>query len=640
MKKIAILILLSVVCLLSYSQEYDFFKHSYKFSKAGDQENDPRLDYYDVGFYFLNLTMDNASVDVAGSVIIDLNLLPEYSNELVFDLKSDMSVDSVKINGEIKSFTHSTDVIVVDYSHLSDYNADYDVSAQIFYHGTPSEGMFNESEWYGTGVYDFTYSLSEPYAAKYWFPCKQVLYDKADSSYCYITVPENLKAGSNGILVNEINVGGGKKRMEWQSSYPIDFYLISVAIGEYQDYSFYADIPNFTAQVLVQNFIPDNSVYLNTYIENINNTEDMLVMYSDYWGLFPHHMEKYGHCIVPLGGGMEHQTMTTLGNFDFILVTHELAHSWFGDYLTCANWQDIWINEGFASYGEYMSEDYLHPDGYELSWLGGCQALAKEATTGSVYVPFEELSSVDRVFNYRLTYRKGACLVHMIRYMIDNDELFFSALREFLSEYGNSTATAEDLKAVLETQTGIDFDPFFEEWYYGEGFPTYSVVWWQSGNEVSIEMNQTTSAITELFTIPMEFKIVYDDDTYFVTRQQVNANYCTYHIPVEGNVVNVIVNPSLAVLADISSIQSLGEEIYTDPAKIFPNPSDGRFNIMTEKSGSYYVEIFNAEGKKAGEFYFDGNTYPADLSGFAKGIYTLKLTGEGKTTFEKVVITE
>lgn len=628
------------ISLTVVSQEIDFNKRVSGNSRIADHETDLRVHQYDVGFYFLNLSMDNSDVDVVGWTRIDLNLMPEYEGELVFDFHSTMIIDSVHVNDVLTSYEHSSNLLVLNYSHVSDYNDNYDVSVTVYYHGTPSDGMFNNANWYSTNVYFFTYSLTEPYLAKYWFPCKQVLSDKADSSYFYITIPNDLKAGSNGILVNTVDVGGGKKRMEWQSSYPIAYYLISAAVSNYQDYSFDVDIPNYSTSVYVQNFIPDNSTYLAENEWFINRTGEMLVMLSDKWGLFPHHLEKYGHCIVPLGGGMEHQTMTTLGNFDFRLVVHELAHSWFGDYVTCANWQDIWINEGFASYGEYLGEEFIQPDGYELGWLNECQGLAKEAPTGSVYVPFEELSDVNRVFNYRLSYRKGACLVHMIRYMINDDDLFFATLREFLSQYGNSTATAEDLKVVLEAETGIDFDPFFAEWYYGEGFPTYSALWWQDGDNVHIELTQTTSATaTELFTIPIEFKIVYGDETFIVSRQEVASNFVSFDIPVEGSVDDVVVNPSLAVLADVSSIQAVENERLSAYAKIFPNPSNGSFTFYTVADKDYQYELVDLNGRIVNKGKFSGTEYKADFSDVAEGIYSLRLFGNNKLNVEKLVIT-
>ncbi len=91
----------------------------------------------------------------------------------------------------------------------------------------------------------------------------------------------------------------------------------------------------------------------------IDKTGDLILLYSDLFGDYPFANEKYGHCVAPFGGGMEHQTMTTLVNFSFLLVAHELAHQWFGDFVTCSTWQDIWINEGFASYAEYLANQYL-----------------------------------------------------------------------------------------------------------------------------------------------------------------------------------------------------------------------------------------------------------------------------------------
>ena len=642
MQKTTILfILLGLFTLnLLKAQEYDFDKHAYKFIKATDYENDSRVHHYDVGFYFLDLEMTNTSNAISGHARIDLNLEAEYNDELVFEFKSDMTVDSIKVNDVLCTYTHADDVIVIDYTHSTDYNENYQVSAVVYYHGSPSDGLFYDYDVYESQMFEFTYSLTEPYFAKYWFPCKQILTDKADSSYFYVTIPEDLKAGSNGLLVNEYNIGGGLKRMEWQSSYPIAFYLISISVADYMDYSFNADIPNYSETILVQNYIPNNTNYLDNNDWYINRTEEMLQVLSDAYGLYPHHEEKYGHCIVPLGGGMEHQTMTTLGDFSFRLVIHELTHSWFGDYLTCATWQDIWVNEGFASYGEYLGEEFIQPEGYELTFLQGAQNLAKEAPTGSVYVPFEEINDVGRVFNYRLSYRKGLCLVHMIRYMIDDDDMFFATMREFLDLYGNGTATGDDLKVILETETGIDFDPFFNEWYYGEGYPTYSAEWYKQGSDLHIELTQTTSAsATSLFTIPMEFEITYDDLSSEIVRQEVDANFCTYDIPVTGNVTDVTVNPTYAVLADFSSIQKAPEYSYPEKFKLFPNPSTGNdLKIVVDSYNDYRIDVINITGQVVFTAEYNTNEIYPDLSSLKQGVYFINLI-EGENIYtEKLVI--
>ncbi|MDY0141693.1 MAG: M1 family aminopeptidase [Bacteroidales bacterium] len=623
-----------------FAQEYDFDKHTYKFIKASDYQNDPRLNYYDVGFYHPELEMTNTSVVISGNVKILLDLFDDYSEELVFELKSNMTVDSVKINGNLLTYSHNDDIIVINYVHSDNFSENYQVLAQIYYHGEPLDGLFNDSEYYESQLFSFTYSLTEPYYAKYWFPCKQVLADKADSSYFSIILNENLKAGSNGLLVNEVSVGKGKKRMDWHSSYPIAYYLISVAVGDYMDYSFNSEIEEYGENIFVQNFIPNNSAYLESMSWYMHQVNDMLDVLSHLWGLYPHHSEKYGHCIVPINGGMEHQTMTSLGDFSFRLVIHELAHSWFGNYVTCASWQDIWINEGFASYGEYLGEEFIQPEGYEQGWLEECQSLAKEALTGSVYVPFEELNSVNRIFNYRLSYRKGACLVHMLRYLVNNDDEFFAALREFLYQYGNSTATAEDLKLVLETETGINFDIFFSEWYYGQGYPIYEALWYQNGTVLNIELTQTTTATaTPLFTIPIEFKIIYDDASFEIVRKNVDVNYSNYILNVAGLVTDVVVNPDLSVLANVSSVQSVDNHRISNVYKIYPNPSDKfQLTILSELDKDIEFSLLDMSGQIIFSGNYSGYKIVPDLTDVKTGVYLIKIN-DGEIIFtDKLVL--
>ncbi|HOK38444.1 MAG TPA: M1 family aminopeptidase [Bacteroidales bacterium] len=631
-----------IFCLLVLSSSLIFGQENKDLrdnkNRAGDHENDPRLFHYDVGFYWLDLNLTNNSLNISGNTKIYLNLLPEYANQLVFDFKNNMTVDSVKINDIIVSFIHSNDLIIIDYIHQFDFNEDYNVVAQIFYHGTPSDGLFYRTNWYDVGIYEFVYSLTEPYSAKYWFPCKQVVSDKADSSYVYVTVPQNLKVGSNGLLKAEYNIGGGFKRMLWESSYPIAYYLISVAVGKYQDYSFNVYVPSYDTNIFVQNYIPDNSQYLSSNQWNINRTSEMLIMLSEKWGLYPHAGEKYGHCIVPLNGGMEHQTMTTLGNFDFRLVIHELSHSWFGDFVTCANWQDIWINEGFASYGEYLGEEFIQPEGYEDGWLEECQNLAKQRPQGSVYVPFWSLNDVGRIFDYRLTYKKGACLVHMIRYIINDDDVFFSALREFLQIYGNSNATGEDLKHVLENYTGIDLNDFFTQWYYGEGYPLYEVTWGQAGNSLLINMSQSTTAeVTPLFTIPMDFKIVYEDNSFEIIRKSVDNNLMNYEIPVSQNVVDVIPNPRKAVLADITIGQD-SDMFLTNRNKMFiyPNPANEFLHLRFSDEDANLIEIYDGNGQIAKRIKSEFNTI--NISDLDQGIYLVKVYFSNSVVNEKLTV--
>ena len=141
-------------------------------------------------------------------------------------------------------------------------------------------------------------------------------------------------------------------RYEWKSRHPIDYYLISVSVAPYLEYLNYAHPPRPTVPVV--NYVY-NQAALGNFQSEIDRTPGFIENYSALCGLYPFADEKYGHSMAPLGGGMEHQTMTTQDGFNFTLTAHELFHQWFGDNVTCGSWEDIWLNEGFASYGEYLS---------------------------------------------------------------------------------------------------------------------------------------------------------------------------------------------------------------------------------------------------------------------------------------------
>ena len=630
MKKVLSILVISILSLNLTAQLYhdSFVKSSTKGALSGDNEIDERLHYYNIGYYFLDIEMNNASTYVLGSTTIYLNLNNAYNNQLVFDFKENMTHDSVKVNGVLTSIIRNGDLMVIPYEYTTDFNADYQVEVVIWYHGLPQAGMFNSALNFMMEDYNYTYSLTEPYEAKYWFPCKQVLSDKADSSAVSITIPEDLKAGSNGLLVAEVPLGNGKKRVEWKSSYPIDYYLISVAIGDYEELSYYAPLYEYNDSVFMQNYYPNSIVYLSLYEPNMRRVDTMMSVLSHLWGIYPFHEEKYGHCIVNLGGGMEHQTMTTVGNFGFRLIQHELGHSWFGDYVTCATWQDIWVNEGFASYAEYLGDEFIHDQATADGWLEETQTIAKESINGSVYVPFNELDDVSRIFNYSLSYRKGACLVHMMRYLVDNDEVFFAALRTFLSTYAHSTATGDDLKEIMDAETSISFESFFENWYYGEGFPIYNVEWYQTETNLYLRNTQTTTAsVTPFFEIPIEYELVYANGEKDTIRLEQTQNIQDYTIEIASEIVNINVDPENFVLKELQSVtETTVASFESTTFNIYPNPAKTLLYINSSSFGEYKFSIYSTDGKLILDGERTGAFSSINIEDLCTGIYILRLT--------------
>ncbi len=350
------------VCLSIFSQETTThcskrsnFSNQLKISPYVNETQVLQQKKYDVSFYKLGLNMINTSTALSGVVEIHATATQAIDSALL-EFFSGFTINEVKLNGTATPYSRYGSLLSVPVNQAT--GTDFVIT--VDYAGTPptaatnplgGSGMTNASSpsW-GNQV---TWSLSEPFSALEWFPCKQDLKDKADSVQVSVRVPDNLMAGSNGIL-DSVTTSGGFKTFHWMHRHPIAYYLISVAVASYQEYTIYANPAGSTQPVMIQNFIYDNPQFLPYFQEDIDETADIMELFADLFGPYPYQNEKYGHCIAPLSGGMEHQTMTTQGFFDRSLTAHELAHQWWGNYITCGSWADIWINEGFASYSEYL----------------------------------------------------------------------------------------------------------------------------------------------------------------------------------------------------------------------------------------------------------------------------------------------
>lgn len=549
------IILLKVSCIFACFQlttaQASFISSDHNLCNTIWQHHKPLSHTYDVKFYLIDLEVHDSTTYIQGSTTILVKLLDADANQIILDMGSNLHTDSVFLNGKKTNYLHKDDKLNL-YSPFSG-SADDMISIHVFYQGNADiasdfAGIYNASdrEW----DKKVTWTLSEPFSARNWFPCKQVLADKADSVYVFITTDKNLKAGSNGLLTAETPMPGNKIRYEWKSRYPVAYYLISFSVSDYHDYSFYINCGQEDDSLLIQNYIYNNDSFLKANKSEIDNTADIMLLFSDLFGQYPFVREKYGHCIVPSGGGMEHQTMTTLENFSFALIGHELAHQWFGNYVTCGTWQDIWINEGFASYAEYLCHQYLTSQKDADRWMTNAHRIAKYSNKGSIYIPEDEVQSENRIFNYSLSYKKGAAIVHMIRHEIHNDSLFFETLKNYLARHQNSTATGMDFKNILEQNTGISFTDFFDQWYFGEGYPVINLHWQHRNDTLYINAHQQTTASTPLFNVLIDFRIrVNGSDTTITRRQLTNQDNWSFYIP--GKITLIQADPDQWLLADI-----------------------------------------------------------------------------------------
>ena len=582
------------------------------------------LNKYDVKFYFLNLDVDNQSEQIQGSVEILIEIVNPEIDTIIFELIDPAEIDSVLIGNAIAEFHHADDLISIPFE--SPVSTGDLLSVRIYYKlpenvSDPTNGVTTKLNALEKPV---TWSLSEPFYSKYWFPCKQVLADKADSLYLFFTVADSLKVGSNGLLTAITPLPDGRLRYEWKSHYPTAYYLISFAVANYLDYSFYAKTGE-SDSVLVQNYVYNDSAFFQSNKSQIDATGNLLRVFSECFGPYPFIKEKYGHCIAPIGGGMEHQTMTTLGNFAFNLVSHEMAHQWFGDNVTCQNWQDIWINESFASYAEYIAIEKLKAPQVLKSWLSEAFDLIVMAPGGSVFVPESDSSNSNRIFDYRLSYRKGAYMIHMLRHELGDDELFFNVLRSFQEEYQNSTATTSDFVTVLQSVSQRDFSTFFNQWFYGEGYPILDFYWKQHSDTLSIKTVQETTlpSVTPFFNLLIDFKIYFiGGDTLVQFRQ--SAPDDVFRFLIDKKVYQITPDPDHNLLAEIRTVAQQRDADTVSLFSVFPNPAKNEVYIENFDPGLFFnAKLYDSGGAFIKETESSGAFGRFDISELAPGVYQI-----------------
>lgn len=618
---------------------------------SGDAYENPLyekwLSAYDVKHYLLTLEVSNTNTHIGGAAEILIEAVRDLDT-LVLELQDGLNVSEIMYSDELDDpgypsenaldFEHHKDAIYIELDRVRTRGELFRVKIEYDGDAGRDRGFFagitsKRGNDYG---FDVTYTLSEPLHAKDWFPVKQVLEDKIDSLTFKLICDKELLAGSNGLLV-KMEDAGDRHMLTWKTRYPMAYYLLSFAVADYMDYSFYAPLSGEGDSVLVQNYLYNTDEVLDDWQYQIDETGSMITLFSKLLADYPFAEEKYGHAMAPMGGGMEHQTMTTLHNFRFSLVAHELAHQWFGDYITCGNWQDIWINEGFASYMEYVAAEHLRDQEAAGDWMENAMAIALGEKEGAVFVPEEEVEDEYRLFSYALSYKKGAILLHMIRFILDDDDLFYEVLKTYLSRYQNGLATGADFQAILEEVSALDFSCFFQQWYYGEGYPIFKLFWEQEGDSLYLSCEQIGSAseVTPLFQVPFEIDIVLSGGERQRFRLMQEREVEDFVLAVDGMVERIVFDPGMNLLktATVSQKQPEGE-----PFRYGPNPVTSELVIQFPYTAEIdAVRITNFSGQEMFKATGLDNPLTLDLSTYAAGPYLLELSSGSETYTQRIV---
>jgi aminopeptidase N len=600
----------------------------------------PSMDKYDVKYVKLDIIAEANNRFIQGTSLTRARTV-QALDTFITEFKNTMIVDSVFINGVKKNFTRDNDHVQIPLSPAIPTGTMVD--ALFYYRGTASSNAVFAGTVSSNGLV-YTASLSESYQAREWWPAKQFLKDKIDSADIWITTSNTNKAGANGLLKAVVDKPNNKKQYQWSTRYPMAYYLLSFSVGNYMEYTNYAKPAAMAPDsILIQHYIVDNSSFFISNKTNLDRTPAFVEKLSELYGLYPFKNEKYGHSQASIGGGMEHQTMTTLTSFGATLVAHELGHQWFGDNVTCARWNDIWINEGFASYSEYLMVEKL-PAFFTSTPAAYMQSIHTDvllSTTGSVYVPDVSLFDENRIFSSRFTYNKGSAIIHNLRFEMQDDNKFFQTLKTFQQQYKDNVATADDFKTVAETVCGRSFADFFNQWYYGQGYPTFNVDYSKPGDSIILRVNETVSApaITPFFKGLYEFTIntVQGDTT---VKVNLTANDQLFKFRSNRTPTGIVVDPNNWVLNKVGSITTATPDInVSNDVKLFPNPSAGTIYLQYPANWFDNLQVYDIAGKILQQKAINrGSTQQTINTSLLPGMYCIKLNGKGKVGVKKLVV--
>jgi aminopeptidase N len=545
------------------------------------------------------------------------------------------------MNNAKVNFTHSSDKINIVLDSV--YNLNDKFSLTIFYIGTPGNTGFGSFNFFDSRKNKTTvWSLSQPYGARDWWPSKNDLADKADSSEVWITGSSYFNSVSNGVLTEIVSNPDGSKTYKWKNKYPIADYLISIAMCNYVEIKDYFHYSPTDSMLVIHYVYPGEDTDANKAA--LKKTLDALSIFSDMFGPYPWLDQKYGHVRCGFGGGMEHQTIASVGGYSEMLIVHELAHQWFGDLITCKDWQNIWLNEGFATYAEGLYLEKLYGWNSYSSYIAGEMSWAKLAT-GTVYC--QDISTKDEIFDSQRSYSKGGVVLHMLRGVV-GDSVFFRGLKKYATDprfmYGNTVT--KDFQSVMENESGKDLDYFFNEWIYGENYPVYKCNWNYSdiGNgiyKVKLAVNQDQNSNPAFFTMPIKVAIATSTtDTTVTVFNNLQKQY--FEMDVKGHPLSITIDPDNWIMKDTSLTTGIEPEFEPDDFVLYqnyPNPFNPTTTIKFSVPGLIVpgfsqqmvtLKVFDILGSEVttlmNEFKTPGN-YEVELDGsnLTSGIYFYQL---------------
>jgi len=593
---------------------------------------------YDLKYHRLEFEVDPNVSFISGEVTSYFEA-KENLSQITFEIDQALTVWQVMQRGNPLPFIQNVnDEVVITLPQAQ--NTGVLDSLTISYSGNPiSSGLdsFEQTTHNGDPI---IWTLSEPYGAKGWWPCKQDLNDKIDSIDVFIKIPqfnpstEEYFAVSNGVEQSQ-TIDGSDKITHFKHKYPIPAYLIAIAATNYEIYSH--NVPNNENPFDIVNYVYPESLaqaQIDTPI-----TVDIMNLFTNLFEEYPFADEKYGHAQFGWGGGMEHTTVSFMGNFNRNLVAHELAHQWFGNKITCGSWKDIWLNEGFATYLSGLVVENLDGNTDFKAWKEGRTNTITSAPSGAVYLTDADTTNVGRIFSSRLSYSKGSMVLHMLRKQLGDTD-FFQGMKDYLADadlaYGY--AKTEDYKAIMETASGENLTEFFNDWIYNQGYPSFTVEWsLPSSNMIRFTLSQAQShASVSFFEAPVRVRIHGTGGEMQDEILDHTFNGETFDRSVLFDIASVEFDPEADLISRNNTVLlSTNDLSFQSEIKLVPNPA---LNVVTIQKPNglaiHKITVYNMLGQNLIEF---SNQERIDVGNLSSGLHFLKLETSSGTIHKSLL---
>lgn len=560
-----------------------------------------------------------------------------------------LQIDSVRLAGV--SFTHVSNILTIQLDRS--YAPGEILQVKVCYHhkNVTSNGFYASN--------GMVFTDCEPEGARYWFPCWDRPSDKATLDLT-VKTPATAKLGSNGALVDS-TFNGDTCTYHWVSSHNLATYLMvmSAKVNYNLDIVYWHKLSN-----------PDDSIPLRFYYNNGENPSAMevvLPLMTTYYSqnFCEHPFQKNGFAALNnqfAWGGMENQTLTSIcpGCWYESLVAHEYAHQWFGDMITCSTWADIWLNEGFATWCEAFWQENTGGysaykadiNSYADSYFQGNPGWAISEPSWAIVTP-----SLNVLFDYSITYCKGACVLHQLRYTI-GDSLYFATFQSYAADTNLrfKSAIIPDFISKVNTVTGENYDWFFNEWIYQPNHPQYMNYYDFKDNGGGLwQVDFFTTQIqtnTVFFKMPIEVKIFFEDNSDTIIRVMNDYNYEAYLWVFNKRPIQFQFDPSdNIVLKEESTILGIiDEQITKGYFRLFqnqPNPAQNQTSITYElvSPADVTLEIIDIMGKVVKSHVYSSkptgmNSVDLDCSAFPSGVYYYRVKAGDVMQTKKMVITK